>query len=82
MIAVNTITFCRNDYSADSEFWYDIQTCIRLLLNKGKYNVTMYNDEPGLGIIVIKYDYRDQMLCNAVPLWVNDELMEEINHAD
>lgn len=67
---INSITFTRNELG-DRLYEY-VGKQIELLLESG-YQCKVWNDERGLGIICIEYDYDNGELTSNNLVWIDEE---------
>lgn len=75
---MNTLTLCRDKYKTEEEFTAAISTAIKLLLD-AEYIMTVYYDEPGLGICCIEYESADRRTGAPYPYWLTNEEQELVD---
>ena len=69
---VNNITFCKDKYKTEDDFFNAIKSAIKLLLD-ADYIMTIRFDEPGLGICCIEYESADKYTGVPYPYWLTPE---------
>lgn len=72
------LVICKDNYGNNQEKFEDaIKRAVMLLLENG-YVMTVKYDEPGLGIVVIEYDYDDPELAGRIPCWLTQDELESV----
>ena len=69
---VNSLTLCRDNYDSEEDFFEEVKTAVKLLLD-AEYIMTIRYDEKGLGIISIEYNHADQSYGCHYPYWLSPE---------
>lgn len=77
MKKVNEIVICKDDFSCEEEFQNAIKRAVMVLL-ENNYIMTIKYDEPGLGIVVIKFDFADESLGSYYPEWLLPDEYESV----
>lgn len=77
MKKVNNIVVCKDDFPCEEEFQNAIKRAVMVLL-ENNYIMTIKYDEPGLGIVVIEFDYADESLGSYYPEWLLPDEYESI----
>lgn len=77
MNKTNELVICKDRYNDEYEFEDAIKTAVMLLL-QNNYIMTIKYDEPGLGIVVIDYEYDDQSFGCHYPYWLLPEEAEKL----
>ena len=70
---VNELVLCRDDFG---ENFPKVLGETLLTLFKSGYVIVAYDDTPDMGIIVIKYAYRDPEYGEPVACWIDPEDLE------
>lgn len=74
---VNQITICRDNFSSREEWEDAIKKMVVSLLDNRQIMTVRY-DEPGLGIVVIEFNYDKQDWGCHYPYWLSPEEEESI----
>lgn len=77
MPEVNSLEICRDNYKTEAEFKNAITTAVFLLL-EANYIMTIKYDDPGSGIVWIQYDFADESMGGAQPLWLTYDEWERL----
>lgn len=77
MKRVNDITVCRDNFKSKEEFEDAIKRVVMVLLENG-YVMTIKYDEPGIGIVWIKFCYDAEEMGDYTPVWLSPEEYESI----
>ena len=78
---VNEITILRDEYPSQEEFENAIKKAVMVLLDNN-YIMTVRYDDKGLGIVVIEYNPKDQLLGAEYPYWLSVEEFESVCYAN
>ena len=71
------IVLCADHYAKKSDMFEALGALIKILLDAG-YIMTIRYDEPGLGIVVIDFNYADEEFGGPYPYWLEPEEQEQI----
>lgn len=71
------IVLCADHYAKKSDMFEALGVLIKILLDAG-YIMTIRYDEPGLGIVVIDFNYADEEFGCPYPYWLEPEEQEQI----
>ena len=73
----NEIVICKSNFNSNEEFENAIKRAVMVLL-ENNYIMTIEYDEPGLGIVWIKYEDSDESLGGSYPVWLSPEEYDSI----
>lgn len=73
----NSIVFCKDNYSSETDWELAIGNAVMMLLN-ADYIMTVRYDEKGLGIVVIEFECDKPKYGGAYPYWLEPEEIEQI----
>lgn len=74
----NQMTICRDDFETLAAFKQSVSDAVNVLL-ENNYNINIKYDDIGIGIVVIYFDYADEMLAERYLYWLD---MEEADTID
>lgn len=73
----NEIIICKSNFKSTEDFENAIKRAVMVLL-ENNYIMTVEYDEPGLGIVWIKYEDSNASLGGYYPVWLSPEEYESI----
>lgn len=77
MSRVNSITICRDNYRSKEEWEEAVGKMVVQLLHNRQIMTVRY-DEPGIGIVVIEFNYDRLDYGNRYPVWLYPEEEESV----
>ena len=77
MKEVNSLVICRDNYSTCEE-WEDVIKKMVMSLLEARQIMTVYYDEPGLGVVAFEFNPDDQKLEADYPYWLSPEEAESV----
>ena len=77
MTKVNEIVICRNEYKTTEDWENAIKKAVMVLLDNN-YTMIVRNDDKGLGIVVIEFDFDDPTLGGPMPYFLSYNEFESV----
>lgn len=81
MSKVNSITICRDNFKTVTE-WEDAIRRMVICLLENRQIMTVRYDEPGLGIVVIEFNYDCRGYGDRYPRWLLPEEEETVVYSE
>lgn len=82
-MAPNQMTICRDDFKDEAAFRKAIGDAVNVLL-ENNYNINIYYDDIGVGVVCIGFDYKEEILAGRYLYWLDldeAELIDEERRA-
>lgn len=77
-MAPNQMTICRDCFKDEAAFRKAIGDAVNVLL-ENNYNVNIYYDDMGVGVVCIGFDYKEEILAEKYLCWLDLEEAELID---